>query len=68
MKSEIFDWVFSFFHLFLLIGVFIYSIVSLFMGNTVRFLVIMVCLTVYYFLILHKNVMKEISKTRKRRP
>jgi len=67
MKSDFIDWAFSFLHLFLLIGVFIYALVSLFMGNTLRFLVILVCLTIYYFLILHKNVMKEIHRKREKR-
>jgi membrane protein implicated in regulation of membrane protease activity len=66
MKSDLVDWAFSFFHLFLLLGVFIYAFISLFMGNTLRFGIIMFCLGVYYFLVLHKNVVKEIKRTKKK--
>ena len=66
MKSDLVDWAFSFFHLFLLIGVFIYALVSLFLGNTLRFGIIMFCLGLYYFLVLHKNVMKEIKRKKRR--
>jgi len=66
MNKDIIDWVFSFFHLILLIGALVYAVISLFMGNTVRFGVIMACLAAYYFLVLHKNVMKEIRKNRKK--
>ena len=65
MNKNIIDWAFSFFHLILLIGVFIYAVVSLFMGNTMRFGVIMGCLAAYYFLVLHNSVMKEIRRNRK---
>ena len=66
MNKDIIDWVFSFFHLILLIGVLVYAVVSLFMGNTLRFGDIMACLVAYYFLILHKNVMKEIRRNKKK--
>lgn len=66
MNKDIIDWVFSFFHLILLIGVLVYAVVSLFMGNTLRFGVIMACLVSYYFLILHKNLMKEIRRNKKK--
>ena len=66
MNKDLIDWVFSFFHLILLIGVLIYAVVSLFLGNTLRFGVIMACLVAYYFLVLHKNVMKEIRRKRKK--
>jgi FtsH-binding integral membrane protein len=66
MNKDIIDWVFSFFHLILLIGVLVYAVVSLFMGNTLRFGVIMACLVAYYFLILHKNLMKEIRRNKKK--
>ncbi|MBD3413476.1 MAG: hypothetical protein GF421_03470 [Candidatus Aminicenantes bacterium] len=64
MKSDLIDWLFSFFHLFLLIGVLVYALVSLFLGNGLRFGLIMACLIAYYFLVLHKNVMKEIRRKR----
>jgi hypothetical protein len=59
------DWIFAFFHLFLLIGVAGYAIVSLFQGNTHRFGIISVLLLVYYFFVLHKPVRKEIKRRRK---
>jgi hypothetical protein len=63
-----FDWIFSFFHLFLLLGVMIYAVYSLIYGNLVRFAVIIILLTGYYFFVLHKAVKKEIERKRKKRP
>jgi hypothetical protein len=60
-----FDWIFAFFHLFLLIGLVVYAFFSLFQGNTLRFFFIMVLLVGYYFLVLHKPVRKEIERRRK---
>jgi len=62
-----FDWIFAFFHLFLLIGVVLYAVASLASGNFVRFAVIVVLLIGYYFLVLHKAVKKEIERKRKKR-
>ena len=62
-----FDYIFAFFHLFLLIGLVGYAIYSLIQGNTTRFALIIVCLVGYYFLALHKNVKKEIQQKRKRK-
>lgn len=62
-----FDWIFAFFHLFLLLGAVLYAFFSLSKGNYLRFIVIMVLLTVYYFLVLHKAVKKEIERKRKKR-
>jgi hypothetical protein len=59
------DWIFAFFHLFLLIGVAGYAVVSLFQGNNHRFGIISVHLLVYYFFVLHKPVRKEIKRRRK---
>jgi len=57
------DWIFAFFHLFLLIGVIGYAFYSLlFHGNILRFALIMACLVAYYFLVLHKPVLKEIAR------
>jgi hypothetical protein len=61
-----FDWIFAFFHLFLLIGVVLYAVYSLASGNFVRFAVIVVLLIGYYFLVLHKAVRKEIERKRKK--
>ena len=59
------DWIFAFFHLFLLIGIIIYALVALAQGNTFRFGLIMICLTGYYFLVLHKPVKREIERRKK---
>ncbi len=60
-----FDYVFAFFHLFLLLGLLGYAFYSLFDGNALRFALIIACLAGYYFLALHKNVKKEIARKRK---
>lgn len=59
-----FDTIFAFFHLFLLLGLLGYAFYSLFQGNALRFVLIIVCLAGYYFLALHKNVKKEIARKR----
>ncbi len=60
-----FDLIFAFFHLALLIGLLGYAFYSLFQGNAVRFALIILFLAGYYFLALHKNVKKEIRRKRK---
>ncbi len=60
-----FDYIFAFFHLILLIGLLGYSFYSLIQGNPLRFALIIVCLLGYYFFALHKNVKKEILRKRK---
>ncbi|MBE0461332.1 MAG: hypothetical protein IBX60_06840 [Candidatus Aminicenantes bacterium] len=60
------DWLFAFFHLFLLIGIIGYAVFSLFQGNVFRFVLILLCLVGYYFLILQKSVKKEIKRKRKK--
>jgi len=61
-----FDWLFAFFHLFLLLGAVFYAFFSLFKGNYLRFILILALLTGYYFLVLHKAVKKEIERKRKK--
>jgi hypothetical protein len=62
------DWIFAFFHLFLLIGVIGYAFYSLFVyGNFDRFALIMGCLAIYYFVVLHKPVKQEIARRKKLR-
>jgi hypothetical protein len=57
------DWIFAFFHLFLLIGVIGYAFYSLlFHGNSQRFALILACLVVYYFIVLRKPVRQEIAR------
>ncbi len=60
-----FDYIFAFFHLFMLIGLVGYAFVSLIQGNSLRFALIIVCLIGYYFLALHKNVKEEIRRKKK---
>jgi len=62
-----FNWIFAFFHLFLLLGIAAYALYSLFQGNVSRFIIIAVILTGYYFLVLHKAVKKEIERKRKKK-
>ena len=62
-----FDWIFSFSHLFLLLGVLVYAFYSLFQGNVLRFALIIGLLIVYYFLALHKNVLEEIKRKKKKK-
>ncbi len=62
-----FDYIFAFFHLALLLGVFGYAVYSLLEGNVLRFALIGVCLVGYYFLALHRNVKKEIERKRKKK-
>jgi len=57
--------IFAFFHLFLLIGIVIYALISLVQGNFLRFALILTCLVTYYFLVLHSAVKKEIERKRK---
>ncbi len=60
------DWIFAFFHLFLLLGVVIYAFISLLVhGNVLRFGLIAGCLIIYYIFVLHKPVRKEIERKRK---
>ncbi|MCD6192070.1 MAG: hypothetical protein J7L26_01205 [Candidatus Aminicenantes bacterium] len=56
------DWLFAFFHLFLLLGVFVYTLIALFQRNYSRFALLAAGLTLYYFLVLHPAVKKEIKR------
>lgn len=58
------DWIFAFFHLFLIIFIIGYAVYSLILGNVLRFFLIMGGLTLYYFIVLHKPVKKEIKRRR----
>ncbi len=61
------DWIFAFFHLFMLVGIIGYAFYLLVQGNTFRFGLIVGCLFAYYFLVLHKSVKKEIRRRREER-
>lgn len=58
------DWIFAFVHLILLLGVLGYAFVSLAKGGVLRFLTIILLLALYYLLVLHKAVRKEIARKR----
>ncbi|MGB8952893.1 MAG: hypothetical protein WCC06_09565 [Candidatus Aminicenantales bacterium] len=61
-----FDWVFSFVHLALLLGILVYAGVALIQANIARFGVVFGCLIGYYVLVLHPAVKKEIERKRKK--
>ncbi len=59
-----FNALFPFLHLGALVAVVVYAFVSLARGNVPRFGVIMVLLAIYYVLILHPGVKKELARRR----
>jgi hypothetical protein len=59
------DLAFAFFHLALLLAIFIYGLVGLLRGNYWRFGLIMAGLSVYYFVALHKPVRMELARRKK---
>jgi len=61
-----FDTIFAFVHLIVLIGILAYAIVALAAGNAVRGVLILAFLAVYYLLVLHKPVLKEIARREKK--
>ncbi len=62
-----FDLVFAFFHLGLLVAVLGYAVYSLVRGNGVRFVLVICLLGIYYLFVLHKPVRKEIRRRRELR-
>ncbi len=67
LSTRMSDWIFAFFHLFLLIGIVIYAVYSLLQGNVYRFSIIVVLLAAYYFLVLHNAIKKEIERKKKKK-
>jgi hypothetical protein len=63
-RSKLGDTAFAIAHVLALIAVFIYGLVALIAGNTPRFAFVMGGLLVYYVLVLHKPVKKEIARRR----
>ena len=63
-KSPLGDTIFAIVHLLLLIVIFVYAVVSFVLGNARRSAVILGCLVLYYILVLHKPVFKEIERRR----
>jgi hypothetical protein len=59
------DTIFAIVHVIALIAVFIYGLVGLIQHNTRRFAVVCGGLVLYYFLVLHKAVSKEIDRKRR---
>ena len=57
---------FAIVHLALLVGIVVYAFIALFQGNTTRFTLLAACLIIYYFLVLHKAVKKEIERNRRK--
>jgi hypothetical protein len=60
------DTIFAIVHLFVLLGVLGYAVLSIVRGNVARGGLILVLLAVYYFLVLHKAVRKEIARKTKK--
>ena len=60
------DTIFAIVHLFVLLGVLGYAVLSIVRGNVARGGLILVLLAVYYFLVLHKAVRNEIAHKRKK--
>ncbi len=65
VRSKLGDTLFAIAHLLALAGLVIYALVALVQGNTLRFAVIMAGLALYYVLVLHKPVRREIERKRK---
>ncbi len=62
-----FDWIFAFIHLFILIGALCYAFYYLFQGNVSKFIMGIGLITAYYLIVLHKAVKKEIERKRKKK-
>jgi hypothetical protein len=60
------DTIFAIVHLFVLLGLLGYSVLSIVRGNVARGGLILVLLAFYYFLVLHKAVRKEIARKTKK--
>jgi hypothetical protein len=60
------DTIFAIVHLFVLLGVLGYAVLSIVRGNVARGGLILVLLAVYYLLVLHKAVRKEIARKTKK--
>jgi len=64
-RSKLGDTLFAIIHLLALAGLVIYALVALVQGNSLRFAVLMGGLALYYVLVLHKPVRREIDRKRK---
>ena len=59
-----FNKIFPFLHLGALLAVLVYAVVSLLRGNVARFALILLLLAVYYIVLLHPAVKKEVARRR----
>jgi 4-hydroxybenzoate polyprenyltransferase len=64
-RTKLGDTIFAIVHVIALIAVFIYGLIGLIQRNTGRFAIVCVGLVLYYFLVLHKAVRKEIGRKRR---
>jgi membrane protein implicated in regulation of membrane protease activity len=60
------DTLFALLHLAVLLAILAYAVLSLFAGNTGRGGLLLLLLAVYYLLVLHKAVRKELARRRAR--
>ena len=58
------DTLFALVHLVVLLGILAYAVGSCFTGHAARGVLILVLLVIYYFLVLHRAVRKEIARRR----
>ena len=63
-KAKPGDTIFALFHVLALAALVVLAVIDLVRGNTTRFGVIAGALVLYYILILHKPVVKEIQRRR----
>jgi len=61
-KSKLGDTIFAFAHVAALVALVVLAFVDLQNGRIVRFAVVLAALAVYYVLVLHKPVVKEIRR------
>jgi hypothetical protein len=62
-----FDWIFTFFHLFAFLATFVYAVYSLLQGDVSRFILLIVLLGSWYFFMLHSAVIKEIQRKKNKK-
>ncbi|HOJ27001.1 MAG TPA: hypothetical protein PLP94_07375 [Candidatus Saccharicenans sp.] len=60
-----FSWIFALVHFCLYLGLLAYSIYSMFTGRWAAGLILLAFLAVYYFLVLHQAVLKEIKRKKR---
>ncbi|HOP60081.1 MAG TPA: hypothetical protein PKZ60_01550 [Candidatus Saccharicenans sp.] len=60
-----FNWIFALVHFCLYLGLLAYSIYSMFAGRWAAGLILLAFLAVYYFLVLHQAVLKEIKRKKR---